>query len=107
MGFGFRKSFKVAPGVRLNVGKTRSSLSIGGKGLTANVSKRGAKTTASIPGTGLSYTIKPAPKKRAITKKQSIKEDNAANQEEGSILERLIGLTIIGVIGYFIVNWIF
>lgn len=31
MGFRFRKSFKVAPGVRLNVGKKSSSISIGNK----------------------------------------------------------------------------
>ncbi|EEE35411.1 conserved hypothetical protein [Rhodobacteraceae bacterium KLH11] len=107
MGFGFRKSFKVAPGVRLNVGKTRSSLSVGGKGLTTNISKRGVKTTASIPGTGLSYTTKPAPKKRKATKKAEIKEDQTANQEEGSVLEGLIGLAVIGVVGYFVITWIF
>lgn len=53
----FRKSFKVAPGVRLNVGKTRSSLSIGGKGVTTNVSKTGTRTTVGIPGSGLSHTF--------------------------------------------------
>lgn len=31
MGIGFRKSFKVAPGVRLNMGKKSSSMSIGNK----------------------------------------------------------------------------
>lgn len=107
MGFGFRKSFKVAPGVRLNVGKTRSSLSVGGKGLTTNISKRGVKTTASIPSTGLSYTTKPTPKKRKSTQKTEIKDDQTANQEEGSVLEGLIGLAVIGVIGYFVITWIF
>lgn len=107
MGFGFRKSFKVAPGVRLNVGKTRSSLSVGGKGLTTNISKRGVKTTASISGTGLSYSAKAAPKKRKSTKKAAIKEEQTTNQEEGSVLEGLIGLAVIGVIGYFVITWIF
>ncbi len=107
MGFGFRKSFKVAPGVRLNVGKTRSSLSVGGKGLTTNVSKRGVKTTASIPGSGLSYTTKPSPKKRTTTKKSAISEDQPSNLEEGSVLEGLIGLAVLCVIGYFLISWIF
>ncbi|MBR9778440.1 MAG: DUF4236 domain-containing protein [Rhodospirillales bacterium] len=53
----FRKSFKVAPGLRLNVGKTRSSLSIGGKGVTTNISKRGVRTTVGIPGSGLSQSF--------------------------------------------------
>ncbi|MCO2745546.1 DUF4236 domain-containing protein [Pseudomonas aeruginosa] len=54
MAIRFRKSIKVAPGVRLNISKSGVSTSVGGKGFTANVSKRGVKTTASIPGTGLS-----------------------------------------------------
>lgn len=54
MAFRIRKSFKIAPGVRLNVSKSGLSTSIGGKGTTVNLSKRGAKVTSSIPGTGLS-----------------------------------------------------
>lgn len=107
MGFGFRKSFKVAPGVRLNVGKTRSSLSVGGKGLTTNISKRGVKMTAGIPGTGLSYTTKPTSKKRKSNQKAVIKDDQTVHQEEGSVLEGLIGLAVIGVVGYFVITWIF
>jgi Protein of unknown function (DUF4236) len=57
MGFGFRKSFKVAPGVRLNVGKRGIGASVGVKGLRYSVNSRGSsRVTASIPGTGLSYT---------------------------------------------------
>ena len=57
MGFGFRKSFKVAPGVRINVGKRGIGASIGTKGLRYSVNSSGQRrTTASIPGTGLSYT---------------------------------------------------
>ncbi|MFK4075215.1 DUF4236 domain-containing protein [Ectopseudomonas khazarica] len=54
MALRIRKSFKVAPGIRLNVSKSGLSTSVGGKGLTANLSKRGTKVTASIPGTGVS-----------------------------------------------------
>lgn len=53
MGWGFRKSIKVAPGVRINFSKSGVSTSIGGKGLTYN--SRG-RVTASIPGTGIRYT---------------------------------------------------
>ncbi|QXW27212.1 DUF4236 domain-containing protein [Acinetobacter johnsonii] len=57
MGFGFRKSFKIAPGVRLNVGKKGiSSVSVGGKGARVSVGKKGTRTTISAPGTGLSYS---------------------------------------------------
>ncbi|HEO1789196.1 DUF4236 domain-containing protein [Acinetobacter baumannii] len=57
MGFNFRKSIKIAPGVRLNVGKKGiSSVSIGGKGARVSVGKKGTRTTLGIPGTGLSHS---------------------------------------------------
>jgi hypothetical protein len=56
MGFRFRKSIKVLPGIRLNVGKNGiNSVSVGGRGATTNIGKHGAHTTYSIPGTGISY----------------------------------------------------
>lgn len=59
MGFRFRKSFKVAPGVRVNFGKKSTGISIGGKGgrISFN-SKSGARVSTSIPGTGISYSTK-------------------------------------------------
>jgi hypothetical protein len=65
MPFKFRKSYKIAPGVRLNVGKKGMSTSIGGKGSTINVGKKGVKHTASIPGTGMSYTTGSGNKKKS------------------------------------------
>ncbi|WP_413664770.1 DUF4236 domain-containing protein [Microbulbifer sp. CNSA002] len=51
----FRKSIKIAKGVRVNIGKKGvSSVSLGGKGLTLNASGKGIRATASIPGSGLS-----------------------------------------------------
>jgi hypothetical protein len=56
MGFRFRKSIKLLPGFRLNVGKKGiNSVSVGGRGATTNIGKRGTHTTYSIPGTGISY----------------------------------------------------
>lgn len=56
MGVRFRKSFKVAPGVRVNVGKKSSSISFGGKGMRYTISSSGRRTTSvGIPGTGLFY----------------------------------------------------
>ena len=57
MGLRFRKSFKVAPGVKVNVGKKSTGVSIGGKGAHISTNTSGRKaTTVGIPGTGLSYT---------------------------------------------------
>lgn len=56
MGLRFRKSLKIAPGVRLNFGKKSTSFSFGGKGARYTVSSTGRKTASvGIPGTGLSY----------------------------------------------------
>ena len=55
--FRFRRSIKLFPGVRWNLGKKSSSLSIGGRGAHYTVGgPRGSRTTVGIPGTGLSYT---------------------------------------------------
>ncbi|EME8890520.1 DUF4236 domain-containing protein [Acinetobacter baumannii] len=58
MGLNFRKSIKIAPGIRVNVSKKGlSSVSVGGGGgARVNVSKKGTRTTVGIPGTGLSYS---------------------------------------------------
>ena len=57
MGFRFRKSFKIAPGVRVNVGKKSIGISAGVKGARVSVNSKGRVTkTVGIPGTGLSYT---------------------------------------------------
>lgn len=57
MALKFRKSFKIVPGVRLNVGSKSAGLSFGGKGLRYSINSRtGGRITASIPGTGLSYS---------------------------------------------------
>lgn len=53
-----RKSFKVAPGLRVNVSKSGMSASAGGKGYTVNAGKKGARQTVSAPGTGMSYSTK-------------------------------------------------
>lgn len=54
--FRFRRSVKILPGLRWNIGKRGSSFSVGGRGMTVNFSKRGTRTTVGIPGSGLSYT---------------------------------------------------
>lgn len=57
MGFRFRKSFKVAPGVKLNFNKKSTGVTFGGKGLHYTINSSGEKTaSAGIPGTGLYYT---------------------------------------------------
>ena len=54
--FRFRRSIKILPGVRWNIGKKSTSLSIGPRGAHYTVGTAGSRTTVGIPGTGLSYT---------------------------------------------------
>ena len=64
MGLRFRKSFKLAPGVRLNVGSGGMSWSLGPRGASVSIGKRGTYFNASLPGTGLSARTRldrPAP----------------------------------------------
>ena len=64
MGLRFRKSFKLAPGVRLNVGSGGMSWSLGPRGASVSIGKRGTYFNASLPGTGLSTRTRldrPAP----------------------------------------------
>jgi hypothetical protein len=55
MGFRFRHSIRIAPGLRVNVGKRGVSLSAGVRGASVTFGPRGTYTNVSIPGTGLSY----------------------------------------------------
>ena len=54
MAFRFRKSVKIAPGVRLNLSKSGVSTTVGGRGASVNVGKRGTYVNAGIPGSGIS-----------------------------------------------------
>lgn len=55
MGFRFQKRIRIFKGLTLNLSKSGTSWTVGGKGASINV--RGDKLTgnAGIPGTGISY----------------------------------------------------
>jgi|GEM_PF-2521787 len=56
MGFRFRRSVKILPGIRLNFGTRGISTSIGVRGAHVTFGKTGVRTTVGLPGSGLSYT---------------------------------------------------
>ena len=58
MGIRFRRSLKIIPGVRVNLGKKGISVSTGVKGANMTAGTSGVRLTAGLPGTGLSYTHK-------------------------------------------------
>lgn len=56
MGLRFRKSVKIAPGVRLNISKKSVGISAGVKGYRKSINSSGRGTTSiGVPGTGVSY----------------------------------------------------
>jgi hypothetical protein len=56
MGFRFRRSIRLMPGVRLNVGRKSASASIGIRGLSYTAGSMGRRVTVGLPGTGLYWT---------------------------------------------------
>lgn len=56
MGLRIRRSIRILPGVRLNLGKTGVGISAGVRGLRVGVDSRGRPySSVGIPGTGISY----------------------------------------------------
>lgn len=58
----FNRRVRIAKGVYINVGKKGiSSVTVGTRGFSTNVSKKGTRRTYSLPGTGISYQTKQKP----------------------------------------------
>jgi hypothetical protein len=55
MAIRFRRSIKIAPGLKLNVGKRGGSVRIGGKNAGYTIGTSGRTVSASVPGTGLGF----------------------------------------------------
>lgn len=99
MGFNFRKSFKIAPGVKVNVTKNGiSSLSVGKNGARVNIGKKSVKTTVGIPGSGLSYSKNSNYNKTSALPTQNTKDKKSIGF--GTLL-------IIGILLLFPIIWIF
>jgi Protein of unknown function (DUF4236) len=56
MGWRFRRSVRLFPGIRLNFSLSGVSASVGVRGAHVTVGPRGTHTTVGLPGTGLSYS---------------------------------------------------
>jgi hypothetical protein len=61
MGLRFRKSFRLAPGVKLNIGRKSFSASFGRQRAWYTTGTVGRRITFGMPGTGLSWTSALAP----------------------------------------------
>jgi hypothetical protein len=83
----FRRTLKIAPGVRLNFSKSGVSTTVGPRGFHLTFGKRGIRRTVSIPGTGVSevdYIKKnetEAEKEKEERKEERAKEHSEAKKE--------------------------
>lgn len=69
MGFRFRKSIKIIPGIKLNINKKSTSLTIGTRGAHYTINSTGSETTSvGLPGTGLSYTTRSKSKSHELVR---------------------------------------
>jgi hypothetical protein len=64
MPFRFHKSFKIFPGVRVNLSKSGIGVSEGIGPVHVSEGPRGTRETVSIPGTGLSFYEQQSAKKK-------------------------------------------
>src|SRR5512138_2958273 len=81
----FRKSFTPFPGVRVNVSKGGTSITVGKKGFHLNFSKRGVKQTVGLPGSGISqtsYLVKNDTKSDTEPKQDKKEKENDHEPEE-------------------------
>lgn len=93
MGFRFRRTIKIAPGVRLNFGKNGVSTSVGKRGAGVTFGPNGTTAHVGIPGTGISYTSKLNTNKRN-SKSSPMREDSSSC---GSCAVWLVALIALGI----------
>lgn len=83
MGLRFRKTISILPGVRLNLGKSTQSISVGVPGFRKTFNTKGqVTTTVGLPGTGLYYVDTKNPKKEKERAARAAKQEKPARREQ-------------------------
>lgn len=104
MGFRFRKSFKAGP-FRVNLSKSGVGYSVGTKGFRyTKKAGGGTRTTASIPGTGISYVQESSGRKKNSDSQRRTPVSGTPNQQfpPHRYLQRTQGVTL----GTVILAWV-
>lgn len=84
MGLRFKKSVKIAPGVKVNLNKKSTSVTLGSKGSHHTISSSGKRTTnVGVPGTGLSY-VSTSSSKKGTSRNSRSKADSYVDRKEYS-----------------------
>jgi hypothetical protein len=84
-----RKSFKIFPGVKVNMSKGGISFTVGTKGYHLNFSKRGVRQTVGLPGSGISETSYLVKNDSKTEKEKSTAEKKEEHDSENASDERV------------------
>ena len=119
MGLHFRRSIRIAPGVKLNFGKKSMSISFGGRGARITYGTKGTTVSSGIPGTGIYYRKKlrsSKPHQNIFSSQSAPLRTKAANKAWGWVFiimglfclyfpfftdMEMMGKIIVGAIGVF------
>ncbi|WP_436010281.1 DUF4236 domain-containing protein [Phenylobacterium sp. LjRoot219] len=98
MGFSFRKSVRIVPGIRLNLSWAQrgatAGLSLGVRGARLSVNSRGmAQTSVSIPGTGLNYVAR----QNLLDKQGHLERPPLEAEAQRLNCGRWVGLGVLGI----------
>lgn len=97
MGLRFRKSIKVAPGVKINLNKKSAGVTLGTKGAHYTINTSGKRTASvGLPGTGLSYSTFSGGAKKG-SKRKTTKKD-VFNKIFGVIIAVIAIVCVLGAI---------
>lgn len=77
MALRFRKSVRIAKGVKVNFSKSGASLSLGGRGHGVTFGGSGTHAHVGIPGTGLSYNTKVGGKSHSSSRSRSSRSSSS------------------------------
>jgi hypothetical protein len=77
MAFRFRRTLKVAPGIRLNLTKKGASVRVGPRGAGVTMGTSGTTVSAGLPGTGLHASKKLSNAARAASKTPTTPHERA------------------------------
>ncbi|WP_421315826.1 DUF4236 domain-containing protein [Aeromonas veronii] len=101
MGFRFRRSITIIPGVRVNLSNGSPSLSVGPRGASVSFGSRGTYANLGLPGTGLSYRTRldkaaassnSAARACAESKEQLRRSLQASAEQMNAVIEQVINV---------------
>lgn len=106
MGFRFRKSKKILPGVKVNFSKRGMGVSFGGKNARYSISPTGRRTTSFKVAPGLTYTTSSGGRKRQSKRRSAPQTGYAYTEPRKQVKPSNAAAVIFSFLSFFLL-WIF